>query len=86
MSEHNGARPASANNGFHRSISSFSFFLVLDFWSAWATRSLPVLSLQRVNLTQALDGNLSNSDLPFLESHCNTVVVDEVDELEEDVR
>ena len=35
------------------------------------------------HLTQALDGNQSHSDLPFLESH--SVVVGEVDELEEDV-
>ena len=26
--------------------------------------------VQHVNLTQVLDGNLSHSDLPFLESHC----------------
>ena len=28
------------------------------------------LFVQRVNLTQALDGNLSHSNLPFFESHC----------------
>ena len=30
----------------------------------------PVLSVQHVNLTQMLDGNLSHSGLPVLEAHC----------------
>ena len=65
----------------------FRFYLVLDFWLAWATTGLPVVSLQDVNLTQALDGNLSPSDLPlsWVSLSLNTVVVGEVDELEEDV-
>ena len=50
--------------------SGFRFYLVLDFWLAWATTGLRVLFVQHVNLTQALDGNLSHSDLPFLESRC----------------
>ena len=65
----------------------FHLYLVLDFWLARATTGFPVLFVQHVNLTQALDGNLSHSDLPFLESHCRLTqlwLVD-VDELEEDV-
>ena len=48
----------------------FRFYLVLDFGLAWATTGLTVIwSLQHVKLTQALDGNLSHSDLPFFQSH-----------------
>ena len=45
-------------------------------------------SLQHVNLTQALVGNLSHSDfsLSRVSLSLNTVVVGEVDELEEEVR
>ena len=43
------------------------FYLVLDFWLAWST-GRSVLSVQHVILTQMLDGNLSHSDLPVLES------------------
>ena len=50
------------------------FYMVLDFWLAWSTTGRPVLSsLQHVNLTQVLDGNLFHSDLPFLESHCRLI-------------
>ena len=51
-------------------------------------RFSPLVSFpQHLHLTQALDGNRSHSDLPFLEStlSLDTVVVGEVDELEEDV-
>ena len=48
----------------------FVFIWFLDFWLAWVTTGLTVLFVQHVNLTHALDGNLSHADLPFLESHC----------------
>ena len=61
----------SEHNGSPRSISWFSFLFGFGFlgW-LWATTGLTVLLVQHVNLTQALDGNLSHSDLSFLESHC----------------
>ena len=64
----------------------FRIYLFLGFCLAWST-GRPVLFVQHVNLTQVLDGNLSHSDLPMLESPCRLtqVVVGEVDELEEDV-
>ena len=56
-----------------RNVTGFSvldrglrFYLLLDFWLAWAKTGLPVLFVQHVNLTQVLDGNLSHSDLSFL--------------------
>ena len=77
MSEHNGAGLA-ANNGSLRSIVDSSLFGFCFFWLAWQryqdwqqTTGLSSLSfLQHLNLTQALDGNRSHLDLPFLESHC----------------
>ena len=72
----------SEHNGSPRSFSWFSFLFGFGFWLAWST-GRTVLSVQRVNLTQMLDGNLSHSGLPVL--YCLTVVVGEVDELEEDV-
>ena len=53
------------------------FYLVLEF----------VLSVQHVNLTQILDGNLSHSGLPRarVSLSLDTSVVGEVDELEGDV-
>ena len=65
----------------------FVFYLVLDFWLAWSTTGHPVLFVQHVNVTQVLDGNLSHSDLSLFRVSLsrNTVVVGEVDELEEDV-
>ena len=60
----------SEHNGSHRS-SGVSFLIGLGFWLAWVTAGLSVQSsLQHLNLTQALDGNQSHSDLPFLESYC----------------
>ena len=61
------------NTGLSVLFRGLRFYLVLDFWLAWST-GLPVLFVQHVNLTQALDGNLSHTGLPFL-----------VDELDEDV-
>ena len=69
--------PESVYNGSHRSI-VVSFFFGFGF-------CLTVLSLQHVNLTQALDGNLLWSSLSRVSLSLNTVVVGEVDELEEDV-
>ena len=42
------------------------FYLVLNFWLAWATTGNGVLFVQHVNLTQVLDGNLSHTGLPVL--------------------
>ena len=71
----------------HRSVPWFSFLFVLDFWLAWATTGLPVLFVQHVNLTQALDGDRFplRSSRARVSLSLNTVVVGEVDELEEDV-
>ena len=63
----------------------FRFYLVLDFWLAWATTGLPVLFVHHVNDTGTgwesipLGSSLSGV------SHLLDVVVGEVDELEEDV-
>ena len=72
-------------NGSLRSNSWSSFSLVLDFWLAWST-GLPVLSFELVHLTQILGQNLSTQIFPARVSlSLGTVVVGEVDELEEDV-
>ena len=62
------------------------FYLVLDFWLAWST-GLTVLSVQHVHLTQILDRNLSphRPSRALVSLSLDTVVVGEVDELEEDV-
>ena len=62
------------------------FYLVLDFWLAWKT-GRSVLFVQHVNLTHVLDGNLSHSrsSRARVSLSLDTVVVGEVDELEEDV-
>ena len=64
----------------------FRFYLVLDFGLAWST-GRPGLFVQHVNLTQVLDGNLSHLDFfcVRVSLSLDTVVVGEVDELEEDV-
>ena len=64
----------------------FIFIWFLDFWLAWST-SLPVLSFQHVHLTQILDGKSIplRSSLALVSQSLNTVLVGEVDELEEDV-
>ena len=64
----------------------FRFYLVLDFWLAWST-GRPVLFVQHVHLTQVLDGNLIplRSSRARVSLSLDTVVVGEVDELEEDV-
>ena len=57
----------------------------MDFGLAWST-GRTVLSVQHVNLTQMLDGNLSHSGLVSLSlDTVEDVMVGEVDELEEDV-
>ena len=58
-------------------VSWFHHYLVLGFWLASVqTTGLSVpSSLQHVYLTQALDGNRSHSDLPFLESHCRLLLL-----------
>ena len=67
----------SAHNGSHRSIVVSSLFGFGFLVGLVQTTGLSILSsLQYVNLTQALDENLSHSYRPFLESHY---------ELEEDV-
>ena len=62
------------------------FYLVLYFWLAWST-GLSVLSFQHVHLTQLLDRNLlpHMSSLALISLSLDTVMVGEVDELEEDV-
>ena len=66
----------------------FIFILVLGFWLAWVTTGLAVLSsLQHVNLTQGTgwESIPLRSSLSRVSLSLNTVVVGEVDELEEDV-
>ena len=58
-----------ASTGRHVLYRGVRFYLESDFWLGWST-GRSVLFVQHVNLTQALDGNQSHSDLPVLESHC----------------
>ena len=64
----------------------FVFIWVLDFWLAWST-GLLVLSVQHVHLTQILDRKSvqHKSSRALVSLSLDTVVVGEVDELEEDV-
>ena len=67
--------------------SGFRFYLVLDFWLAWATTGLRVLFVP----TCELDTGTGWESIPLRSSlsrvslSLNTVVVEEVDKLEEDV-
>ena len=63
----------------------FVFILVLDFCLAWST-GLPVLSVQHVNLdTDAGSESPHMSAFALFSLSLDTVIVGEVDELEEDV-
>ena len=73
MSEHNGS-PRSI-------IVVFVFYLVLDFWLAWASMGLSVLFVQHVSGWESIP-HLSAFALFSLS--VDTVIVGEVDELEED--
>ena len=63
------------------------FFLVLDFWLAWAIMEHSVLFVQHLNLTEVPDRNSFplRSFFYRVSLSLNTVVVGEVDEPEEDV-
>ena len=75
------------SNSLSKGQQVFVFYLFLDFWLAWATTGHPVLFVQHVKLDTGTgwESIPLRSSLARVSLSLNTVVVGEVDELEEDV-